>query len=356
LATRKRKYSLQDIINAYETRQLGIVNSVIREIMKLMDDEVTGLAFLYAKRRLIGNRFLPKDIRQTIERISNTVNAKARNIIINGIKRSWSLSEKKNDEIEKKTMGSGRRPPPGKKLKVAPGSGGKPKGTITAVDEYIKRKTEGLGLSKRIWKLAPSFKKAVNDTMIEGLKKGTPSKKGFAVGDGITERGLGDLLRKNLRHNKFTENPGRGIYKDPQRNAERVARSEVNMAYANADFQRWQTQWFVIGIQVNLSNNHPKYDICDSMAGKYPKTFHFIKWHPNCLCVAIPVLADQKTRDEMMEYQLGLRDEPPKVAYITTMPPAAIVWMKKNATRVKGWSNQPYWLKANMKAVGKYFA
>jgi hypothetical protein len=54
------------------------------------------------------------------------------------------------------------------------------------------------------------------------------------------------------------------------------------MAYRSADVARWEKLDFVTGYEVKLSNNHPEYDICDELAGKYPKTFVFKGWHPNC--------------------------------------------------------------------------
>ena len=51
----------------------------------------------------------------------------------------------------------------------------------------------------------------------------------------------------------------------------RVARSETNIAYRRADNERWQQMDFVLGQRIQLSKNHPKKDICDKLAGDYPK-------------------------------------------------------------------------------------
>jgi hypothetical protein len=343
MAVKKKKFNLDDIITLYERKQLGVIKSVMQQIMALFDDNATKLAFLYAKRRLVNNRFLPRDVRQAIDRVTNTVNAKSKDIIINGIRQSFIHAEEKNDKIKAAVLGSGRRIPPGLKKEILGSHKGRDE-IYTAVDAYVKRKTEGLGLSKRIWKLAPSFKKAMNDTFIEELGKGTSAKE------------IAKTLRSNLRSGEMVEKPGQGKYKSPEKNALRVARNEINIAYANADHQRWQGEWFIIGIEVKLSNRHIVYDICDSMKGKYPKDFHFVLWHANCLCIAIPVLASQEIRDEYMDWQLGLRDTPPVVPYIKTMPAAATEWMKRNAARVNGWKSKPFWIGANKLRVGKYFS
>lgn len=55
---------------------------------------------------------------------------------------------------------------------------------------------------------------------------------------------------------------------------------------------------FVAGKMIEpLSSNH-KSDICDDLAGSYPKDFKWTGWHPHCRCHAISLL---KTHKEMAE-------------------------------------------------------
>ena len=74
----------------------------------------------------------------------------------------------------------------------------------------------------------------------------------------------------------------------------RLARTEINMAYRYADYERWKDMDFVLGIKIQLSDAHPKYDICDVLQGEYPKDFKFGGWHPHCLCFATPILQSDK--------------------------------------------------------------
>ena len=90
-------------------------------------------------------------------------------------------------------------------------------------------------------------------------------------------------------------NPGQGVYRSSFKNARRLTATETNMAYRKADNERWQQLFFVVGFEVKLSNNHsingvPFTDICDELAGKYPKTFVFTGWHPLCRCYTVPIL------------------------------------------------------------------
>lgn len=333
---------IEDIIDLYKRRQQNLITKTLAQIMLLFDRNASKLATMAARRSLVNNRFLPKDIRATIDRISRTIETDTKKIIINGIRKSWELSNLKNDEIVKALPGgSGRKPPRAPRSTTSSSLPNDPsRHNYSAREAFIKRKdtggrNQGLNLSKRVHKLSNVYKKAINETLVEGIKEGKPA------------REIAKNLRTNLRNNKKVENPGTGVYKSPQKNAERLSRNEINLAYANADYDRWQQMWFVVGIEIRLSNRHPKYDICDSMKGVYPKNFHFTLWHPNCLCIALPVLAPRDVRDQMLDYELGLTDKPPAVKYVDKMPKEATAWIKKNADRIKGWSNTPYWVESN---------
>lgn len=74
-----------------------------------------------------------------------------------------------------------------------------------------------------------------------------------------------------------------------------LAATETNMAYRAADYERWQQLDFVVGIRIELSNNHTClgadgkphrfHDICDDLQKKYPELpntekaaiFHYTK-------------------------------------------------------------------------------
>ena len=87
-----------------------------------------------------------------------------------------------------------------------------------------------------------------------------------------------------------------------ERHDMRLARTETNIAYRTADYDRQQDLDFVVGIEVHLSGNHTCkgvkgefHDICDELQGRYPKDFKFTGWHPNCRCYTTTIL---KTPEE----------------------------------------------------------
>ena len=114
---------------------------------------------------------------------------------------------------------------------------------------------------------------------------------------------------------------------------------------------------FVVGMRVHKSNNHPTEDICDVLAGDYPKTFKFSAWHPQCRCYVTSILC---TKEEMMQMQRdilagkstnGFRS----VNEVRTVPKAFTDWVDANGDRIMRAKALPYFLKDNGKIVdGKW--
>lgn len=140
----------------------------------------------------------------------------------------------------------------------------------------------------------------------------------------------------------------------------RLARSEINMAYKQADQLRWQNLDFVVGFEVRLSNNHtlngkPFKDICDKLAGRYPKNFVFKGWHPQCRCLVIPILQDPDEFDkqELDELKAALKGSEYKKYssrnLVKDIPDNFKEWIDQNKDASKNWSSQPYFIRDNFK-------
>ena len=176
--------------------------------------------------------------------------------------------------------------------------------------------------------------------------------------------------------------PGRGVYRSSYMNARRLAATETNIAYRTADHLRWQKMDFVVGIEIVLSNNHtirlqpgekasdlpgqmradgtPKTnavrtltDICDTLAGRYPKDFKFTGWHPHCRCRAVTIL---KTEEEMARDSQRILDgkQPSKDSAnaVTDTPEAFKGWVEKNRDRIASGHSLPYFVRDNAKYTG----
>lgn len=84
-----------------------------------------------------------------------------------------------------------------------------------------------------------------------------------------------------------------------------------------------------MGYEVKTTQNGKhEADICDSLSGKYPKTFKFMGWHPMCLCYAIPLL---KTEDVFW----NLDDNARSVNEVTDVPQGFKDWVSDNRERIE---------------------
>ena len=262
-----------------------------------------------------------------------------------------------------------------------------------AMDAFFARKTEGLSLSQKVWNYTGQFKSELESTLDLAIGEGTPANRlastiqqylnepdrwyrRFRVKIGEDEDGNPIYGRKWKRRVFNAEDgiyqwidddpkhyhPGRGVYRSSYRNAQRLARTETNIAYRTADYDRWQGLDFVVGVEIKLSNNHPEPDICDELKGVYPKDFKWVGWHPNCRCYMVPVIAPQDDIDKMLEAIMDGEDpgslsvEPTNM--VEDVPERFTRWLKDPKTQermekaeIKG--TMPYFIKDNQKIINK---
>lgn len=154
------------------------------------------------------------------------------------------------------------------------------------------------------------------------------------------------------------------MYRSSYKNARRLAATETNMAYRTADYERWQQLDFIVGIRIQLSNNHtclgkdgkphPFYNICDELKGTYPKDFKFTGWHPHCRCIATTIL---KTDEEMAaDDEAIMRGEQPSDPdesdnAVKELPDNFKQWMEDNEERIERAKSLPYFLRDNEKLI-----
>lgn len=224
-----------------------------------------------------------------------------------------------------------------------------------AMDAFFERKQQGLSLSQRVWKYIGEGKEELELALDLGLGAGKDA----------------DELSREVRHllqnpdklfrrvrNKHGElvlskaakayHPGQGVYRSSYKNAMRLTRTETNMAYRTADITRWQQLPFVVGYEVKISKKHPYPDICDELAGKYPKGFLFKGWHPHCYCYIVPILCTDKELEELTGRILeGTEAEFTPAGVVQDVPAAFTSWIEQNAERIESASSLPYFIRDN---------
>lgn len=233
---------------------------------------------------------------------------------------------------------------------------------LDALSAFQSRKVDGMNLSQRVWKYADQYKDQLEQCIDVGL------------GEGRSADELSRDVRKNLKDpnrlfrrvrdkrgnlvlskNARAFHPGQGVYRSSYKNAMRLTRSEINMAYRESDYLRWQQLDFVIGIEIHRSNHEPLCEckLCDRLRGKYPKTFKFKGWHPQCMCYATPILVtdDEFDAQELSDLKSALHGtEYKKLAVkgeITDVPDGFKEWVNENMEASKDWKSTPYFVKDN---------
>ena len=241
-----------------------------------------------------------------------------------GIQKEWMFASENNDELVKSVFGeSSIEDNHFAKYFLR---------NKEAMDAFFARKTQGMDLSQKVWKYTSQYKGELEGTLDLAIGEGTPANqlaskiqqylqdpdrwyRRFRIKVGEDENGnpiygriwkrrifdKEDGVYKWINDDPKHYHPGQGVYRSSYRNAQRLARSETNIAYRSADYERWAQLDFVVGVEIKLSNNHPEPDICDQLKGIYPKDFKWTGWHPNCRCYMVPVLATAEDLDEMLD-------------------------------------------------------
>lgn len=293
------------------------------------------------------------DYPQTRQRVNDLFAGFHDNIqstILNGMSQEWLLANQKNDDLINQIFDKSGIP----KSQLSEYY----RHNLEALSSFQKRKTGGLGLSDRVWKYTHQFKSEIELGLDVGLGEGKPATglakdmKGYLQNPDKLFRRVRDK-RGQLQLSKAAKafHPGQGIYRSSYKNALRLTRTETNMAYRQADNERWSQMEFVLGIEVRTSHSHKVEDICDDLAGRYPKDFKFTGWHPICRCNAVPILAGDEDFSAMQDAILN-GDDPGGVKVsgaITDVPSGFKKWVKNNKDKIERAKSKPYFIRDNKK-------
>lgn len=289
-------------------------------------------------------------IEQLLKKMREGVTA----VVINGIEAEWTLSNNKNSELARRLFGDNIG-------KLTQAEYRRYFSTNDAARQaFIARKTAGMTISDRVWKYTNQFKNEIEFALDIGIRSGLPAaqmarelRQYLQQPDKLFRRVRDEHGQLQLSKSALAYHPGVGVYRSSQKNAERLARTETNMAYRGSDWLRWQQLDFVVGYEVRRSNNPYPCVLCETLVGKYPKYFKFMGWHPQCRCIAIPIL---KTEEEFLrdnEHILsGEITSVKSVNEIDGVPEQFKMWVRENEERI-AMSNQrgtlPLFLKENRK-------
>lgn len=332
--------------DSHDVQHLHNLGAYARQIMKIYQSAEREAAIIGASVENFdsGRPLSFADYPRTKARIDELMarmHSEVQVVILNGIDAEWTLSNNKNSELARRVFGSamGRMKPEQERQYFTSNE--------PARKAFKARKTAGLNLSDRVWRYTDQFKEEIEMGIDLGLRDGRSAaeiardlRQYLQHPDKLFRRVRDEHGNLHLSSRAAAYHPGAGVYRSSQKNAVRLARTEINMAYRTADYERWKSLDFVVGIRVMLSNNHtlngrPFVDICDDLKGDYPKTFKFTGWHPACRCFAVPIL---KTEEELADDTQRILDGEPtntaSVNRVSDVPSEFEAWVRKNEGRI----------------------
>ena len=242
---------------------------------------------------------------------------------------------------------------------------------INAKAAFEQRRKRGLGLSDKVWQYTGQYKQELEMALDIGIGEGKSAQalsrevRRYLKQPNMLFRKVRDkhgVLHLSKRAKAY--HPGRGVYRSSVKNALRMVATETNIAYRSADYLNTKASPWIVGIRIVLSNNHtckdsqgvaqPFTDICDKLAGRYPKDFKFTGWHPNCRCHIEYI---HKTDAEVeRDTRRMLRGEKPIEAhesknYVGELPKSFKDWYDSNKERISRSKTTPYFIEDNKKLI-----
>lgn len=262
--------------------------------------------------------------------IQSNMASQLRAVILSGTEEEWNRSNAAQDKVAETCLRKyGRRPDRSSPYFQA---------NRDALEAFQMRSRKGLTLSDVVWQHSVDMRGEMGCAIASAIYKGT---------DAVTlskqvSRYLSDFdaLQKD-----YTECFGHAAdCSNCEYRSIRLARTEINMAYRTAEQERWKQFDFVRGYEIKTTQKETHIpDICDMLAGTYPKDFTWTGWHPNCMCYAVPLLQDEEALLKGDDHE----DE-------VSMPQQFEDWVRDNEERIaQGRKNGtvPYFIKDNEDVV-----
>ena len=360
----------------YEQQHLRNILRLEKRIGKLFDEAAARVALLSESV----DDFSPEEVfafdkypylRNRAKKLMLELHGALSTTVADGVRTEWDLANAKNDLLVRSVLGSAAKHlSPERRARYFSTNAG-------ACTAFLARRERGMNLSEREWNLTEQFKEELEMGLDLGLRDGVSAvemsrtlRAYLRNPDALFRRVRDEHGVLHLSERAKAYHPGRGVYRSAYKNARRLAGTEVNIAYRTADHLRMQELDFVVGVEINLSENHTClgadgkphrfHDICDDLKGKYPKTFKFTGWHPHCRCFVTPILKTEEEFDADTGRILN-GEEPTEGSEneVNELPDEFKSWLQENKGRIDAATARgslPYFIKDNESLVGSVFA
>ncbi|MBQ8969178.1 MAG: hypothetical protein IJ064_05555 [Bacteroidaceae bacterium] len=286
-----------------------------------------GVPFLFADYPEVG---------QLVEDLKSQFVGEMRSLIYSGTSAEWKESNIMQDLLAKKVMKYYDAQIDGQRERTYFQS------NSDALRAFQERSENGLNLSSKLWNQSNNYVREMEYAISTAIERGTSA---VTLSKQLSQY-LNDFDRLKA---DYEETFGHAVdCADCEYRSIRLARSEINMSYRAAEQARWQQFDFITGYEIKLSGSHPKEDICDAMVGRYPKDFVFSGWHPNCLCMCLPIIMSEDDYWKMRE------GRPVESQQVTEMPETFKDYVRDNQTRIEKAQSRgtaSYWVRDNASMI-----
>lgn len=345
-------------------RHVKQTDEYVKKIDKLFDNALKKICRIIFKNKeeIIANdkEFQFKDypkIKKQIEEIAQQLSLSVANIISSGVSKEWKASVKKNEALlqyiaQRTSMSE-------KELKQYVLR------DLEALAQFQQRKISGMSLSQKVWSYIANNQSLLQAALDIGIAEGKSAIslakecKNFLNEPNKLFRRVRDKYGNlQLSKNAKAYHPGQGVYRSSAKNAQRLTRSEINIAYRTADYKQYNRWDFVLGYEIHRANREENYpcDICERLKGIYPKEFQFVGWHPHCRCYTTTILP---TREEFKEYQkqklqAEIQGKPFNYVFkgtVKDLPENFQQYYNENKDKIATYKQKPYWLRDNERLI-----
>ena len=300
-------------MNPHDEKHKKRINRYLDKINGHFDALVTEISIIVVNQKVSEKIFRFRDYKTITNRVSESLK-KYQNNLISSIKvysqYEWDFANAKVDDILKTHLEGIKGKVPSSlyvdKIRQISIESQNQK----AFEAFQERKHGKFTISERVWNITDQAKENLEFAIDVALK------------DGISAQELARSIKGNLNNpdalfrrvrdkhgnlvlsqNAKSFHPGQGVYRSAHKNALRLAADVINTSYRECEQLRISANNDVVGQKISLSPSHKTYDLCDDLAGIYPKDFMWSKWHVNCYSYDMEVFTE-KGWQKMSEVQV----------------------------------------------------
>jgi len=358
----------RQLIKAY-----GATYSAALEIAEVRKAIESGSTFSWSNNRAAAAK---------VDKLLKQLSDKVQTLIANGINASYRKGERSVEGQIIKALGIRQREQKKEVTAICDAATDKRREMgMTAAARWTARRG-GIQASAAIWQ--QNAKKEIEVIVQNGITEGKSPKeiatdiRGYLLEPHRYEKSVYNPVTGKLERSEAARNyhPGQGIYRSSYKNALRMARTEMTAAYRAAEWESYQTNPLIKAYEIRLSSNHttkktvkgksvvvPLEDICDKLAGVYPKSFKWTGWHPQCRCYMVPVTCGKSDFRQLLEARKADREAKQQGKEATAvnkleqqaakrpLPKQFTKWIDDNRDRIEAarmvGGNIPLWITEN---------